>query len=294
VADVALLASQAGEAPIGYQVPGAQEIILKSITASFDGSGASGNFLPVLQIVAPNGAVLASCPVGSTLAAGASADVSWFPRGGVATSGSGSGITEIDSGDGSITVTNPTGPITDLSVNFPASTSDYVFVAERAPVANAFTFTAIPQDARHLVLFVAFKFASTVPLLQFNGDGGANYFTLFETVQDFNGAVTNTSSSTTATQTAIYLQGMDGEYPSTAVITIPYYRFAFGSGFRDRSCLVDSTTHTDDTAAGIHLHRRTNLAGWWDPSPGNAAPAITSIVLTIAGGTGRASLYKVK
>lgn len=93
MADIALLASQADDAPLGYQVPGAQEIILKSITASFDGTGASGDFVPTLQILAPNGAVLAACPVSTPVVAGASADVSWFPRGGVSTSGSGgSGI----------------------------------------------------------------------------------------------------------------------------------------------------------------------------------------------------------
>jgi len=118
VADVALLASQAGEAPIGYQVPGAQEIILKSITASFDGTGASGDFVPVLQIVAPNGAVLASCPVATQVAAGGSADVSWFPRGGVATSGGG-GITLITSSDNTIAVSNPGGPTVDLGVALP-------------------------------------------------------------------------------------------------------------------------------------------------------------------------------
>lgn len=83
MADIALLASQADDAPLGYQVPGAQEIILKSITASFDGSGAGGAYVPTLQILAPNGAVLAACPVSTQVAAGASADVSWFPRGGL-------------------------------------------------------------------------------------------------------------------------------------------------------------------------------------------------------------------
>lgn len=87
MADVPLLASQAADAPLGYQVPGAQEIIIKSITASYDGTGAAGTFVPTLQVLAPNGAVLASCPVGNAVAAGASVDVSWFPRGGLGTAG---------------------------------------------------------------------------------------------------------------------------------------------------------------------------------------------------------------
>lgn len=80
MADVALIAQAVTTAPEGYTIPGAQEIILKSIFASFDGTGAGGSYVPTLQILAPNNAVVASCPVGSVLAAGASADVSWFPR----------------------------------------------------------------------------------------------------------------------------------------------------------------------------------------------------------------------
>jgi hypothetical protein len=85
MADVALLDSEVAATPTGYTVPGAQEIIIKSITASYDGTSAVGPFVPTLQIIAPNGAVLASCPVGVTVAAGGSADVSWFPRGGIGT-----------------------------------------------------------------------------------------------------------------------------------------------------------------------------------------------------------------
>lgn len=89
MADVALLAGGTVEAPLEYTIPGAQEIIPKSATATFDGSGAAGSFVPTLQIIAPNGTVLASCPIATTLAAGASADVSWFPRVGGGGNGSG-------------------------------------------------------------------------------------------------------------------------------------------------------------------------------------------------------------
>lgn len=86
MADVALVAGGAVEAPLTYVVPGAQEIIIKSIIASFDGSGAGGDYVPTLQILAPNGMILASCPVATAVVAGASADVSWFPRGGLTSS----------------------------------------------------------------------------------------------------------------------------------------------------------------------------------------------------------------
>lgn len=123
MADVPLVAGGAVDAPLGYVVPGAQEIIPKSITASFDGTSAAGPFIPTLQILAPNGAVLAACPVSTSVAAGASADVSWFP--GVANSGG--TIRELTSTLGSVSITNPFGPITDLEVNTVVPLDDYVF-----------------------------------------------------------------------------------------------------------------------------------------------------------------------
>jgi hypothetical protein len=83
MADVALVAGETLATPLQYLIPGAQEIVPKAVTAEYDGSGAGGDFVPTLIIRAPNGSVLAHAPIGSALTAGASADVSWFPRGGV-------------------------------------------------------------------------------------------------------------------------------------------------------------------------------------------------------------------
>lgn len=91
MADVALTAGGIETTPLEYTIPGAQEIIPKACTAAYDGSGAGGPFVPTLLIRAPNGAVLAACPVGSTVAAGASADASWFPRSSLTTNGAGGG-----------------------------------------------------------------------------------------------------------------------------------------------------------------------------------------------------------
>lgn len=91
MADVTLVTGGAEPAPLEYTLPGAQEIVLKAVTASFDGAGAGGSYVPTLQILAPNGLIVASCPIDSPVAAGASADVSWFPRGGVSSSGGGGG-----------------------------------------------------------------------------------------------------------------------------------------------------------------------------------------------------------
>src|SRR5690242_16897012 len=80
--------------PAGYKVPGAQEIIVKSVRALVDGSGAASAFLPTLQLVAPDGSVVWESATDTTVAAGGSADVSWFPgvksaTGGTGPSGSG-------------------------------------------------------------------------------------------------------------------------------------------------------------------------------------------------------------
>lgn len=67
-------------APKDYSVPPAQQIRLLSVRASFDGTGAGGAFLPALQILDNNGNVLVTAAdPGVSVAAGASADVSWFP-----------------------------------------------------------------------------------------------------------------------------------------------------------------------------------------------------------------------
>jgi len=78
--DVALNAKGAAESVLEYTIPGAQEIIVKTAAVTFDGTSAAGSFVPTLEVIAPDGTILASAPVGQTLAAGVSAVVSWFPR----------------------------------------------------------------------------------------------------------------------------------------------------------------------------------------------------------------------
>lgn len=89
--DVSILDPAVHAAPKNYAVAGAQEIILKGVTASFDGSGAAAAWTPAVQIVDPSGAVVGTYTLGQSLAAGASADVSWFPGVGAGSSGSGAG-----------------------------------------------------------------------------------------------------------------------------------------------------------------------------------------------------------
>ena len=66
-------------APLDYVVPAASAMQPLCVTASFDGSGAAVDWVPCLEIIAPTGAVVARCPLDVALAAGASADVSFFP-----------------------------------------------------------------------------------------------------------------------------------------------------------------------------------------------------------------------
>jgi hypothetical protein len=79
VADASILDPSIAPAPKGYLITGSQEIVLKSVTGSFDGTGAAAAFVPSLQIIDPSGFIVATFPVTTTLAAGGSADVSWFP-----------------------------------------------------------------------------------------------------------------------------------------------------------------------------------------------------------------------
>jgi hypothetical protein len=66
-------------APGAFIIPSSAELGLKAVFASFDGSGAAGDFLPLLRVKSDAGSVVAEAVVDTTVAAGASADVTWFP-----------------------------------------------------------------------------------------------------------------------------------------------------------------------------------------------------------------------
>lgn len=89
--DVAIVNSTVTPAPTDYTVPGAQELLVKAVRASIDGSGAASSFLPALQLLDPAGHVMwTAVDTSTSIAAGGSADVSWFP--GVKKGGSGSSV----------------------------------------------------------------------------------------------------------------------------------------------------------------------------------------------------------
>lgn len=76
------LFSQPGSqaAPYTFTVPATLEVQVDSATATFDGTGAGGSFLPVMSFYSPSGVLIARMPLqSSALAAGAVEEVSWFP-----------------------------------------------------------------------------------------------------------------------------------------------------------------------------------------------------------------------
>lgn len=92
MADAQILAAGQSSSPLDYTVPNAQEIVLNAVRAVFDGTGAAGNFLPCVTVVSDGGFEVASA-IGSVVAAGGSADASFFPGVGV---GAGGGTTSPD------------------------------------------------------------------------------------------------------------------------------------------------------------------------------------------------------
>lgn len=86
MADTPLFDSAVEPVPNDYPLPAGADRVLKSVSASFDGTSAGADFQPAVQILSPSGAVVVTCSCPTVLAAGASADVSWFPFVGSASS----------------------------------------------------------------------------------------------------------------------------------------------------------------------------------------------------------------
>lgn len=78
-ADRPILVAGTSPAPLSYTVANAQEILLLAAHAVVDGTAALTSFRPTVEIVAPGGQIVASCPTSTTVSAGGTAEVSWFP-----------------------------------------------------------------------------------------------------------------------------------------------------------------------------------------------------------------------
>ena len=76
--DRQILVAGTSPAPASFTVPGNGQIRPKCVRAVYNGAAAAA-FLPVLQIVSDANVIVGEC-VGTQVAAGGSAAVSWFPR----------------------------------------------------------------------------------------------------------------------------------------------------------------------------------------------------------------------
>ena len=76
--------------PTHTTIPGNGQIRPKVIFAHYDGTAAGSVFVPAIKITSDGGELIAVCPCASSIAAGGSAVVSWFP--GLATAQSASQI----------------------------------------------------------------------------------------------------------------------------------------------------------------------------------------------------------
>jgi hypothetical protein len=77
--DQQVLVTGQASAPASWTVPGNGQITPRVVFASYDGTAAAAAFYPALKIVSDAGETVGIYPCGSSVAAGGSADVSWFP-----------------------------------------------------------------------------------------------------------------------------------------------------------------------------------------------------------------------
>ena len=92
MADVQIFRPALEAAPKRYTVPGGVELRLKAVYAEIDGSGAGSAYLPCVTVISDAGDVLwRAVDPSVSVAAGGSADVSWFPRVGRGGGGSSAG-----------------------------------------------------------------------------------------------------------------------------------------------------------------------------------------------------------
>jgi len=77
--DQQVLVAGIASAPATFKIPGNGQIRPKAVYALYDGSGAATGFQPALKITSDGGVLIGIYPTTATVAAGGSANVSWFP-----------------------------------------------------------------------------------------------------------------------------------------------------------------------------------------------------------------------
>jgi hypothetical protein len=172
-----------------------------AVFAHFDGSAAGSAFLPCVTYYTQDGKVFARAFPADDVAAGASADVSWFP-----------GLS-----------TTPSGVA-------PAGAGDLVLIAEQVLLgaAGSISFASIPQTYRHLLVFasVGRSAGSTVSgtlVLTWNSGVATYDYRSYENYVEL-------ASDTTASATAILIPelvprvfAVPSGYFAEVVFTFPYY-----------------------------------------------------------------------
>lgn len=81
--------------PADYVVPDSAELLLKGVYAKYNGSGAAGSYQPLVRIISDAGSTVIEAVSDTTIAAGASADASWFPHLAAAAAASTGGTTPV-------------------------------------------------------------------------------------------------------------------------------------------------------------------------------------------------------
>lgn len=76
--DQQILVAGQSAVPLTYEVPPTIEAALLCVNATIDGSGAGSSFLATVEIWSDGGVCVARCPCFTTIAAGGSAEISWF------------------------------------------------------------------------------------------------------------------------------------------------------------------------------------------------------------------------
>lgn len=153
MADKQILVTGSADAPAGYVVPNTVDLIPKAVSCILDGTGASSDFVPVLEVISDGGVVVAQSP-GSTVTAGGSVEQSWFPRvGATAQAVAGSGVPFMTYQTLSATVTG---------VNTPAYMDGQTFspdvsgvMAKASTVIGGNTYHGVSQLAAGMYLVMA-------------------------------------------------------------------------------------------------------------------------------------------
>lgn len=236
--------------PLSYTVPQSGEMLPLMVRATVDGTAAAGPFYATVQVVAPSGRVMGSA-ISSSIAAGASADVTWFPNpiAAAAAASSGHGLTVLyDSGSIQAAASIDTG-----AGGIAGGHGDLIVLMLLRSAANALTDTA---------------------LIRFNNDSAANYDSI--RVQG-TAATTTTATGLGATSLLETIHGNSGtttvNYATALRIDIPSYD---ATTFFKVATLQAATI---DAAASANDFVTVRGSGW------RSLPAITRMAVTTNSGS---------